>query len=332
MNVLLIGAGNWAQNVIRNLEKFDDINLVYVVDSDCSKLNKVKDKLPRFTQLWTSYESCLTNPELDAVLIVTPIATHPQIVKDCLSAGQHVLCQKPVFRTLKELEDVFPILSTEKGGNLVLMGCHTFVYNPAVQEIKSRLSELGEKIRYYKSTRVNLGLFNRDNNVCDDLGIHDLTILDYLFSNDSPEYISATGTDTVKPGLIDTANISIKYKSGMLANIDLSWVSAVKNRQTIIVGSDKTVVYDDTKQDNKLCFYDSGINYDDKLLFSYRKGNMFSPRVDETEAIYNELKEFFYCIKNKKEPISGPRQIYRVTKMLEAANQSIKENGKPIYL
>lgn len=334
IKVALLGAGgNWSQNVIRNLLKLEDVELTYCVDIDNNKLEKIKNKVPYYTQLFTDYHLPLNNPEIQAVIIVSPISTHPQLIQECLMKNKHVLCQKPAFRTKDEADRVLPILDTEEGEKLILMACHTFCYHPAVEEIKNNLlpNSLGN-IQYYKSTRINLGLFNRDNNVCDDLLVHDASILTYLFPDKSIDYVSATGADNVKRGLIDTANVTIKYKSGLMANIDLSWISAVKNRQIIIVGDKKTVLYDDTKSDHKICYYDAGVNYDDKLLFSYQKGNMFSPRISETEAIENELRHFFECIKERKEPKTGVQHILEVTKIIEAANQSVLKNGAPINI
>lgn len=325
----ILGAGgNWAQNVIRNLLKLEDVELTYCVDIDIKKLDKLRNKIPYNTQLFVDYHLPLNNPEVNAVIIVTPISTHPQLIQECLVKNKHILCQKPAFRTAVEMKKVFPVVSLND--RLIVMVCHTFCYHPAMEEIRWNLHNLGN-IQYYKSTRINLGLFNRDNNVIEDLAPHDLSILCYLFPDETIDYISATGTDNVKKGLIDTANITIKYTSGLLANIDLSWISAVKNRQIVIVGDQKTVVYDDVKLENKVCYYDAGVNYDDKLLFSYRKGDMFSPRLEETEAIENELRHFFKCIKEKREPKTGLRHIYKVTKMLEAANYSIRRDGAPVY-
>lgn len=330
LKIAILGCGNWGQNIIRNLSKFDDIELVYCVDVENSRLDKIKNKVPYYTQLFTDYHLPLNNPEIDAVVVVTPIASHPALIQECLLKNKSVLCQKPAFRTTKEMDRVLPILSTEEGRQLTFMACHTFCYHPAVEYIKEKLNDLGN-IQYYKSTRINLGLFNRDNNVLDDLLVHDASILCYLFPDLQIEYISATGTDNVKKGIIDTANITIKYNTGLFANIDLSWISAVKNRQVLIVGDKETVVYDDCKSEGKLCYYDSGVNYDDKFLFSYRKGNMFSPRLSETEAIENELRHFFDCVRSKKEPKTGINQIIKVTKMLEAANQSVLKKGETIY-
>ena len=331
----ILGCGQWSQNVIRNLLKIEDVELAYCVDTDHRKLEQIKNKVPYYTQLFTDYHLPLNHQEVQAVIVVSPIITHPQLIQECLLKNKHVLCQKPAFRTSEEMDRVIPLLNTDDGKKLTFMACHTFCYHPAVEDIKKRLSDIVSNlgvVRYYKSTRINLGLFNRDNNVIDDLAVHDMSILTYLFPNDIIEYISATGADNVKKGLIDTANISIKYKSGLFANIDLSWISAVKNRQIIISGDRETVVYDDTKNENKLCYYSAGIDYDENFLFSYRKGNMFSPCLSGTEAIENELRYFFDCIKKKIEPKTGLTHIKKVTKMIEAANQSVLKNGEPIYI
>lgn len=328
----IIGCGSWAQNVIRNLLKIEEAELSYCVDIDFKKLDKLKNKIPHHTQLFTDYGLPLNNSEVNSVIIVTPIKSHPYLVYQCLEKGKDILCQKPTFRTMDEISKIYPILNTEVGSKLTLMACHTFCYHPAVEEIKSKLllNGLG-KVNYYKSTRINLGLFNRDNTVIDDLLPHDASILCYLFPDDEILYISATGSDNVKKGIIDTANVSIKYKTGLFANIGVSWVSAVKNRQILIVGDKSTVVYDDCKNENKVCYYDAGIDYDENLLFSYKKGNMYSPRIGETEAIELELRHFFDCVKKKIEPKTGLKHIHKVTKILESANQSVLKNGEPIY-
>ena len=327
LKTILIGAGNWGKNVLRNLLKFDDINLA-VVEPDNKRRHEIIANIPKYHDL----DELLNNQKIDCAVICSPIASHPEIIKKLLSKRIHTLCQKPAFRTNDELTKIAPILNSETGKDLTLMACHTFCYHPAIENIKNKVIryELGD-IRYYKSTRINLGLFNRDNNCLDDLFVHDASILCYLFPDEIIHYVSATGADNIKKGIIDTANVTIKYKSGLLANIDVSWVSAVKNRQIIIVGDKKTVVYDDVKTEGKVCYYDAGVDYNDDLLFSYRKGDMFSPRLSETEAIENELRHFFDCVRGKIEPKTGINHISKVTKMLEAANQSVLNDGAPIY-
>lgn len=324
---ILIGHGYWGKNIFRNLLKFNDINLA-VVEKDTDKWCGIPNNIPVYQDL----NDLLSHEEINMAIICTDIKTHPPLIEKLLLKNINVLCQKPAFRANDELTKIAPILNSETGKDLTLMACHTFCYHPAIENIKNKVIkyELGD-IRYYKSTRINLGLFNRDNNCLDDLFVHDASILCYLFPELDIEYISATGADTVKKGIIDTANISIKYKTGLLANVDVSWVSAVKNRQIIIVGDKKTVVYDDVKTEGKVCYYDAGVDYNDDLLFSYRKGDMFSPRLSETEAIENELRHFFDCVRGKIEPKTGINHINKVTKMLEAANQSVLNDGTPIY-
>lgn len=325
LKVLLIGCGFWGKNVLRNLLKFDNISLA-VVESDTSKWKAIPSNILRYHDL----DWILDHAKVDCAVICTPIASHPELIAKLLLKDIKILCQKPAFRTREEYHRVLSDETDDEKDQSYLMACHTFCYHPAIEHIQCNLSNLG-KMRYYKSTRINLGLFNRDNTVLDDLFVHDASILCYLFPNEVIEYISATGTDNIKKGLIDTANVTIKYKSGFLANVDVSWVSAVKNRQIILVGSDKTVVYDDCQTEGKVKYYDSGIDYDDNLLFSYRKGNMWSPKLDEKEAIENELRHFFECLHKKCEPRTGLKHINVVTRMLEAANKSVLEDGKPIY-
>lgn len=317
--VLLIGScGYWGPNILRNLEKIENIQIV-CSDIDEIKLKKIENRFECYGNFY--------NAEVHAAIIATPINTHYIITKNCLDRGQHCLIQKPAVKTIEEL-DILEKLSQKN--KLILMVAHTYVYHRAVQHIQDSLGSIG-KSQYYKSTRINLGKFDRKESVIWDLAPHDASILCYLFPDESIDYISATGADNVKKGLIDTANITIKYKSGLMANIDLSWISAVKNRQIIIVGDKKTVLYDDCKNENKVCYYDAGVNYDDKLLFSYQKGNMFIPRLDETEAIQYELMHFFDCIRKNIEPKTGLGHIKKVTKMIEAANKSIINNGVPEY-
>ena len=327
LKTILIGAGYWGKNVLRNLLKFDDINLA-IVESDDKKRSEIIANVPKYHNL----DELINNQKIDCAVLCTPISSHPLLIEKLLLKDCNVLCQKPAFRTSDELAKITSILKTESGKKLTLMACHTFCYHPAVEDIKNKVVkyELGD-IRYYKSTRINLGLFNRDNNCLDDLFVHDASILCYLFPDEVIDYISATGSDNIKRGIIDTANVTIKYKSGFFANIDVSWISAVKNRQIVIVGNKKTVVYDDVKTEGKVCYYDAGVDYDEDLLFSYRKGDMFSPRLSEKEAIENELRHFFDRVRSKNEPKTGINHIGKVTKMLEAANQSVLNNGTPIY-
>lgn len=325
LKTILIGHGSWGKNVLRNLLKFDNLSLA-VVECDTSKWKGI----PPHVKIYQNLDEVLENTKVDCAVICTPISSHPNLIEKLLLKNCSILCQKPAFRTKEELQKIYPIFSTEQGNKLLLMACHTFCYHAAIENIQCNLANIG-KIRYYKSTRINLGLFNRDNTVLDDLFVHDASILCYLFPNEYIDYISATGTDNIKNGLIDTANVTIKYKSGFLANIDVSWVSAVKNRQIILVGSDKTVVYDDCQSEGKVKYYDAGVDYDNDLLFSYRKGHMLSPKLDEREAIENEQRHFFECLRKKCEPRTGLRHIHKVTRMLEAANKSVLINGAPIY-
>lgn len=331
INCAVFGFGYWSPNVIRNILKNDSLNLAYICDISESSIKKANKEYPTITTK-RDINWALKNELIDTIFICTPIETHAKIVLSSLFCNKNVLVQKPLCFTLKECSEIKKTYETMQKGqkeHKKLMVAHTFLYNRAVQEIKQNIEKIG-KIRLFKSTRVNLGLFNRKCNVTYDLLPHDLSILLYLFPNDKIKCVSATGSSSVKSDLIDTANVSIIYESGFIASIFVSWVSAVKNREIIIVGSEKTVVYDDCKLDNKVCYYDAGVDYNDVDIFAYQKGSMFSPRLDNNEAIANEINHFVDCIKNNKEPLSNLDQGIKVVELIDKINQSIKEDGKPI--
>jgi predicted dehydrogenase len=272
------------------------------------------------------YTISLTNNNIHAAIICTPINTHINIATNFLFAGKHVLIQKPA--AVSEKEAVL-LISAASSKNLKLMASHTFLFHPAVQYLKEYIKIIG-KILHIKSSRINLGLFSRSNSVIDDLLPHDYSILSYLV-NEELKFISATGTDSFNTNFVDTVNSSLQY-DGFNANIDVSWISAVKVRKLMIIGSEKTVVFDDCS-DLKVVYYDSGVVFDDvDSIFSYRKGNVYAPKLSETEAILGEVNHFAECVIKDKRPISGPDQILQVAKMLDMTKISVKYKGMPCQL
>jgi predicted dehydrogenase len=226
----------------------------------------------------------------------------------------------------------------ELGGkkNLRIMVDHTFLFTGAVKKIRQLIDadELG-KLYYYDSTRVNLGLFQHDINVIWDLAPHDLSIMDYLI-RDKPKAIIATGESHLD-GHEDLAYITVYFESNMIAHINVNWLSPVKVRTTLIGGEKKMVVWNDVEADEKVKVYDKGVNitarqgvYD--LLISYRSGDMWAPRVEQTEALRAECQYFIDCVKDGKEPFNDGHAGLKVVKMLEAADESIKGKGRMVYI
>lgn len=330
MNVLLIGCGYWGKNVLRNLLKFPEVSNVYISDLNDKEISRLIEENPKRINQFSDFSYLDVNSfdlyGINCAIICTPPKNHFESAFELIDKHKiPCLIQKPFVQNLEHLK----ILKESSLKNSVtLMAAHTFIYHPAINHIETYLERLGNPYSY-KSIRYNLGLFNRDGNVIEDLLPHDASILYYLFGSDV-KYISATGSSSIKEGLIDTANITVSYNNGFYANIDLSWLSAIKIRQIIINGSDKTVVFDDNNVNEKLKYYDTGVNYDDKDLFSYRKGDVIIPKIVESESIYNEISHFFSCIKNNLPPLTGADDAEFSIKLVNKAIESIEKQGTPI--
>jgi len=213
---------------------------------------------------------------------------------------------------------------------------HTFLFTGAVKKIRQLIEEnaLGN-LYYYDSTRVNLGLFQHDVNVIWDLAPHDLSIMDHLIDAKA-EAVSATG-QTHLNGHEDIAFLTVYFPEKVIAHINVNWLSPVKVRTTLIGGEKKMLVWNDLEADEKIKVYDKGIDIKSRegvyqMLVNYRSGDMWSPQVQPGEALKAELDEFINCINTSKSPVNDGRAGWRVVKMLEAANQSVKKRGELVYL
>jgi predicted dehydrogenase len=275
----------------------------------------------------------LTSREIDAVAVVTPVWTHYELAKAALEHGKHVFVEKPFTSTSAEAEELIELAQRKK---LQIMVDHTFLFTGAVKKIRQLVQDgtLGN-VYYYDSTRVNLGLFQHDVNVIWDLAPHDLSIVDDLFDRE-PETVIATGQKHLN-GLEDLAYITIYFGSKMIAHINVNWLSPVKVRTTLIGGEKKMLVWNDLDADEKVKVYDKGVEITNgqsvhQLLVSYRSGDMWAPTIEQTEALAAETKYFVDCISNNETPFNDGVAGLRVVRMLEAADQSLKEQGRPIQL
>jgi predicted dehydrogenase len=213
---------------------------------------------------------------------------------------------------------------------------HTFLFTGAVRKIRQLIDEgaLG-KLYYYDSTRVNLGLFQHDVNVVWDLAPHDLSIMDYLISA-RPETLIAAGQVHLN-GFEDLAYLTIYCSDSMIAHINVNWLSPVKVRTTLIGGQKKMVVWNDLEADEKIRVYDKGVDIKNgdnvhALLVSYRSGDMWAPRVPQTEALAAEAGYFIDCIRKNETPFNDGQAGLRVVRLLEAADRSLKAKGAPITM
>jgi len=265
------------------------------------------------------------DPSVDAVVIATPAATHFDLAISALKSGKHVLVEKPMARTVEEVEKIGALA---KKNDLTAMVGHTFLYNSAVRYLKQLIDsgELGE-IRYIYSQRLNLGRIRSDVDALWNFAPHDVSIVQYLLGDPSPISIVRHGMDYVQPGIDDVVFLNVVYPGKVMAHIHVSWLDPHKVRRTIVVGSKKMVVYDDIDE-NKIAIYDKGIdrmavlgeNMDfdnpDFLKFNHRSGDVLLPKIRFEEPLKLEIAHFLDCIQNGVECLTGTEHAKKVVEIL----------------
>src|SRR3989454_917243 len=341
----VLGYGYWGPNVVRNFASHRDCQVVVICDKNPKALAQVSNRHPG-VRTTSNPNEVMTSPEIDAVAVVTPVSTHYELTRKALENEKHVFVEKPFTATSAQAEELIELADRK---NLRIMVDHTFLFNGAVRKIKELVDGgiLGP-LYYYDSTRVNLGLFQHDVNVIWDLAPHDLSIIDYLTGLD-PELVVATGGAHLN-GLADMAYITLYFPKNIIAHINVNWLSPVKVRTTLVGGERKMLVWNDLEPSEKVKVYDKGVqvtnNHDESrqrlkelveskvfeagaeqavhdLLVSYRSGDMWAPRVDQTEALQIETRYFLDCVASGEKPFNDGRAGLRVVRMLEAADESL---------
>jgi predicted dehydrogenase len=332
LNLAVVGYGYWGPNIVRNVMDRPELELWGLCEMNAERVAKFTARYPG-VRTTDSFQEVLDDPTVDAVSIATPPATHYPLVKQALEAGKHVMVEKPLATTTADAEELVAI--AERNG-LVLMPGHTFLYSPPVNKVRSLIEsgELGE-IYFITSSRMNLGIYQRDG-VVNDLAPHDLSIL--LYWLDQPvSMVSASGSTVFQDGIPETAFLTLCFQDGPTANVQLSWLAPHKVRQTIVVGSKRMVVYDDTAFDGAIRIYDRGVDFTEPATFgeyqlTYRSGDMLVPRLDAAEPLGLELADFAHAIETGDEPRSHARLGIEIVRVLEAAHESLTSSGRPVAL
>jgi predicted dehydrogenase len=332
LRVGVVGYGYWGPNVVRNFHGQDQSRVTMVCDTRSAALTKVAKAHPG-VEVTTDVMALIRSPQIDIVAVVTPVWTHFELAKAALENDKHVFVEKPFTASVAQAEELIEIAERK---NLRIMVDHTFLFTGAVRKIRQLIDSgvLGD-LYYYDSTRVNLGLFQHDVNVVWDLAPHDLSIMDYLIE-EKPEAIVATGQNHVN-GVEDVAYLTVYYPNKIIAHVNVNWLSPVKVRTTLVGGEKKMLVWNDLEADEKIKVYDKGVQmktregvYD--LLVSYRSGDMWSPQIEQTEALKLELGYFNECIAEGKNPINDGHAGLRIVSMLRAASESMKSRGSLVRL
>lgn len=333
VKVALIGYGYWGVNLLRNLTTIKQSEVAMVCDSREERLKVINETYPRVSTT-TSFEDVINNNQVEAIVVATPTFSHYELAKKALQAGKHVLVEKPLTATTEQAEELIQ-LATTKG--LQLMVDHTFLYSGAVEYMKELVESGGiGTLKYFDSTRINLGLLQPDVNVLWDLAPHDISILSFL-QQEQPISVNATGVSHTGNGIENIAYMTLNYKSGFIAHFNCSWTSPVKLRTTLIGGDKKMIVYDDINPTEKVRIYDTGyecktLEDRTKIYVDYRVGDISIPKVSTHEPLRRMLEDFLSCIENGNTPVSSWEVGLRTVRILEAAQQSIKQNGKLILI
>lgn len=332
MKVGVIGLGYWGPNLVRNFLAHKDVKKVVACDIRENRLQLIKEKFPA-AELTTDFQIVI-NSGTDIIVISTPVDTHYKLAKKALESGKHIWVEKPFTSTSNEAEELIEIADKR---NLKIFVDHTFIYNGAVIKIKELIDKnvLGNII-YFDSERINLGLFQRDVNVVWDLAPHDLSIMTYLLTKHKAKALVANGIANFK-GKENLAHICIYFEDNCFAHFHVNWVSPVKIRRIIVGGDTKMLVYDDMENFEKIKVYDSGVEFKSpesihEALVQYRIGDMFSPKVNQTEALGLGTQEFISAIQENRQPLTNGKDGLAVIKLLQAADLSLNNKGQIVEL
>lgn len=333
INVAIVGLGHWGPNLARNIASLRDAHLHTLCDAQTERLERLGRQFPAAKQR-TEFQSVLMDPEVDAVIIATPVFTHFDLAAAALQAGKHVLVEKPLAQTSVQCEQLIGL--AEQHERTLMVG-HVFLYNAAVRQVKEYIDsgELGD-IYYIYSQRLNLGIVRQDVNALWNFGPHDFSIICYWL-NATPVGASARGYSYLQPGVEDVVFVSLDFPGGIGANVHISWLDPSKVRKMTVVGSKKMVVYDDVSADAKIVVYDKGVTkkpVNGQSLGDYatfgefqlllRAGDVLIPKLDFVEPLKVECQHFIDCIRSGDRPLTDGYDGLRVVQSLEMADQAMQ--------
>jgi predicted dehydrogenase len=332
VRIAVVGLGYWGPNLVRVLYELPEAELAGVYDRDLGRAERIFRRYPDILRP-SSYSALLDDKTVEAIAIATTVGTHFELARAALEAGKHVLVEKPMAASSQE---ALELIELAEAHGLTLMPGHTFLYSPPVDAVRDLIDsgELGD-IYFVSSSRVNLGLHQPDVSVIWDLGPHDFSILRYWL-DERPVSVSATTRNCVLTDVPDVAFVNLTFPSGTVANVELAWLAPAKLRRTVVVGSRKMVVYDDTSGE-PIRIHDSGASLEDPTTFgeyrlTYRSGPILSPPIEATEPLVLELRDFCRAIREDVEPTSSARIGLEVVEMIEAVEQAVAEPRRPVRI
>ena len=335
VKVGLIGCGAWGKNLLRNFASLPGCALLACCDESAEQVQKISPGYPgiKFTQ---DPREIIENPNLDAVVIVTPPASHFQLCKAAIMADKDVFVEKPLVLNTKEGEELVELAEKKKK---ILMVGHIMEYHAATLKLKEYIDkgELG-RVYYLYSTRVNLGKVRDIENALWSFAPHDISMILFLLDKE-PVSVTATGQCYLQKDkeIEDVVFMNMRFDDGTMAHVHVSWLDPHKERRLTVVGDKKMAVFDDARSAEKIWIYDKGVQtkqdystYGEYL--SLRFGDVVIPNIPATEPLRTECQHFIECVKSRKRPRSDGRDGLRVSKVLDAAQRSLKTGGSPVEI
>jgi len=333
VNIAVIGCGYWGPNYVRIFNELKESKVICCCDLDKNNLNKMKGLYP-FVTTTEDYKKIAKDPNIDGIVITTPLNAHYEIAKFCLERKKHVLIEKPFTSNSKQGEELMQIA---KDNNLILMVGHVYEYNSGIRKLKEIMKEKLGKIYYINAERVGLGPIRKHANVLWDLATHDISIALFLLGT-LPKEVTAMGGSYIQENIEDLVFVSLKFPNGVIYNINASWIAPEKVRKTTVIGSKGMAVFDDVNKSEMLKVYEREI--DKNSLNSTPKytdhqsivimGDIYIPKIEHSEPLKNLTKHFLECITENKTPLTDAQDGLNVIRVLEAAEESLKNNGKVV--
>lgn len=326
VRVAVVGLGYWGPNLARSFARLPGTELSVVCDASEQARARIVSQFPSARAV-AEVDDVLADDEVDAVVIATPVPLHAEMATRVLEAGKHCFVEKPLAQSVADAERA--VAAAEESGKVLMVG-HLLEYHPGVRKLKEVASsgELGE-IRYIYGNRLNLGKVRKDENALWSLGAHDVSVLLHL-AEEEPAELHAFGESYMHPPVEDVVFCYLRFPSGLMAHLHLSWLDPHKERRFTIVGSEKMATFDDMELEQKLVIYDKGFEQDYQGYGEYiaRSGDIWSPRISNEEPLRIECEHFAECIRDGRTPISDGHSGLRVVRVLEGLQQSLDRSAR----
>jgi predicted dehydrogenase len=322
VRVGVAGLGYWGPNLARNFAAIDGCELTWLCDASSEARDKLGPSFPA-ARATDDLQDLLDDPQLDAVVLATPVPTHAALAIRIAEAGKHCFVEKPLATTAADAERA--VQAAQQAGKLLMVG-HLLEYHPAVTRLKQLVdsNELGQ-LYYIYGNRLNLGQLRADENALWSLGAHDVSVALHLIGEE-PEECLANGASYVREGVQDVVFCYLRFPSGTVAHLHLSWLDPHKERRITVVGAQKMATFDDMLIEGKLTIYDKGFDQDTRSWGEYltRSGDTFSPQISNREPLRLECEHFIECVRTGATPRSDGHSGLRVVRVLERLQHSLE--------